>query len=115
MRRLIGLGTGCLVVLLVGISARADAAEGSILRKMRHVAANRPLTSIAAIQTCAPLVVGPLTNGAAVYTDHPDVSVEGVAIFGGYEDKTSHPREGAAAKRLVVRGFAIFGGVEVKN
>jgi len=44
-----------------------------------------------------------------------DVSVEGVAIFGGYEDKTSHPREGAAAKRLIVRGFAIFGGVEVKN
>ncbi len=44
-----------------------------------------------------------------------DVSVEGVALFGGYEDKTSHPREKEAAKRLIVRGFAIFGGVEVKN
>lgn len=44
-----------------------------------------------------------------------DVSVEGVAIFGGYEDKTSHPRGPEPAKRLIVRGFAIFGGVEVKN
>jgi predicted membrane protein len=44
-----------------------------------------------------------------------DVSVEGVAIFGGYEDKTSHPRGPEPAKRLVVRGFAIFGGVLVKN
>ena len=44
-----------------------------------------------------------------------DVSVEGVAIFGGYEDKTSHPRGPEPAKRLIVRGAAIFGGVEVKN
>ncbi len=44
-----------------------------------------------------------------------DVSVEGVAVFGGYEDKTSHPRAGEPAKRLIVRGFALFGGVEVKN
>jgi predicted membrane protein len=44
-----------------------------------------------------------------------DVSVEGVALFGGYEDKTSHPRETEAAQRLIVRGFAIFGGVVVKN
>ncbi|MBI4875679.1 MAG: hypothetical protein HY822_13680 [Acidobacteria bacterium] len=46
---------------------------------------------------------------------HWDVVVEGVAFFGGYEDKTQHPREGETAKRLIVRGFAIFGGVEVKN
>lgn len=44
-----------------------------------------------------------------------DVCFEGAAIFGGYEDKTSHPREGDASKRLVVRGLAVFGGVEVKN
>jgi predicted membrane protein len=44
-----------------------------------------------------------------------DLSVEGAAVFGGYEDKTSHPREGDATKRLVVRGLALFGGVEVKN
>ena len=44
-----------------------------------------------------------------------DVSVEGLALFGGYEDKTSHPRGPEPAKRLIVRGFAIFGGVEVKN
>lgn len=44
-----------------------------------------------------------------------DVSMEGVAILGGYEDKTSHPPAGDSAKRLVIRGFAVFGGVEVKN
>ena len=44
-----------------------------------------------------------------------DVAIEGVAIFGGYEDKTSHPREEQAPRRLIVRGFAILGGVEVKN
>ncbi|MGH9671792.1 MAG: LiaI-LiaF-like domain-containing protein [Bryobacteraceae bacterium] len=44
-------------------------------------------------------------------------SVEGIAIFGGYEDSTIQPKieEGAAIKRIVVRGFAVFGGVEVKN
>jgi predicted membrane protein len=45
-------------------------------------------------------------------------SVEGVAIFGGYEDSTVQPKvvEGAPAPPvLIVRGFAIFGGVEVKN
>lgn len=47
--------------------------------------------------------------------DNWELSVEGAAIFGGYEDKTSHPREGDASKRLVVRGLAVFGGVEVKN
>jgi len=45
------------------------------------------------------------------------VSVQGVGVFGGYSDETRHPRlaEGAAASELVVRGGAVFGGVEVRN
>jgi len=37
-----------------------------------------------------------------------------VPLLGGYEDKTRPPK-GAAAHTLVVRGFAIMGGIEVKN
>jgi hypothetical protein len=35
-------------------------------------------------------------------------------IMGGFEDKTRPPR-GAAAHTLVIRGFVLMGGVEVKN
>jgi hypothetical protein len=34
--------------------------------------------------------------------------------MGGVEDKT-RPPQGAMAHRLVLRGFAIMGGVEVRN
>jgi len=46
-----------------------------------------------------------------------EVNVQGVGVFGGYADETSHPRpvEAPAAKRLIVRGGAVFGGVEVRN
>ena len=37
-----------------------------------------------------------------------------VPLLGGVEDKT-HPPAGMTAHRLVLRGFAIMGGVEVKN
>ncbi len=49
--------------------------------------------------------------------DNWSVSFHGLPIFGGYVDKTRHPREDGPAKpkRLVVRGFAMFGGVEIKN
>jgi predicted membrane protein len=45
-----------------------------------------------------------------------DWSVSGrvVPILGGFEDKT-RPSPGATAHRLVVRGFAIMGGIEIKN
>jgi predicted membrane protein len=45
------------------------------------------------------------------------VNMEGVGIFGGYGDKTSHPLPvpGTSSKMLVIRGAAIFGGVEIKN
>jgi len=43
-------------------------------------------------------------------------SVEGVGIFGGFADNTLQPDpRNPMVKRLVVRGAAIFGGVDVKN
>jgi predicted membrane protein len=35
-------------------------------------------------------------------------------VLGGYDDKT-RPSQSAEAHRLVIRGFAIMGGIEVKN
>lgn len=45
------------------------------------------------------------------------VTVRGSGIFGGYEDKTAAPRTDEIGKRpmLVITGFAVFGGVTVKN
>ncbi len=45
------------------------------------------------------------------------VSVQGVGIFGAYEDKTRHfqPDPSRPTKTLIIRGVAIFGGIEVKN
>lgn len=42
------------------------------------------------------------------------VSSRVVPILGGFEDKT-RPQRGAAMHRLLIRGFAIMGGIEVKN
>jgi predicted membrane protein len=46
-----------------------------------------------------------------------DVTLQGTGLFGGYSDKTQHPRpeELPGARRLFVKGTAIFGGVEVKS
>lgn len=38
----------------------------------------------------------------------------GMALLGGFEDATSPPA-GGSTKQLVVKGFAIMGGVEIKN
>jgi predicted membrane protein len=45
------------------------------------------------------------------------VMAHGVPVFGGYSDETHQPSpaEAPSAKRLLVRGFAVFGGVVVKN
>jgi predicted membrane protein len=45
------------------------------------------------------------------------VSVQGTGMFGAYEDKTRHfqPDPSKPTKTLVIKGFAIFGGIEVKN
>jgi hypothetical protein len=42
------------------------------------------------------------------------VELRGVPILGGFEDNTRPPADGPT-QRLVVRGMAIMGGVEVKN
>jgi len=41
------------------------------------------------------------------------VESRGVALLGGFGDKTQGPLQGG--KRLVVTGMAIMGGVEIKN
>ncbi|MET0322912.1 MAG: DUF5668 domain-containing protein [Duganella sp.] len=41
------------------------------------------------------------------------VVMEGTAILGGYEEKTAPPT--GNTKRLIVRGYAILGGLEVRN
>ncbi|HEY3929844.1 MAG TPA: DUF5668 domain-containing protein [Candidatus Koribacter sp.] len=47
---------------------------------------------------------------------HWNVVSEGVGIFGGYQDSTRHAAPaGVAPKTFVVRGAAVFGGVEIKN
>jgi len=45
------------------------------------------------------------------------VVMRGIGVFGGYEDKTIPPRseDRATAPRLVIKGYAVFGGVSVQN
>jgi predicted membrane protein len=45
------------------------------------------------------------------------VTVTGAGIFGAYEDKTRHfqPDPTKPTKTLVVKGVAVFGGIEIKN
>jgi hypothetical protein len=44
------------------------------------------------------------------------VTSDGTGIFGGFSDETAHPGAGyPGVKRLIVKGEAVFGGVEVKN
>jgi predicted membrane protein len=45
------------------------------------------------------------------------VSLQGAGIFGAYEDKTRHfqPDPTKPTKTLVIKGVAMFGGIEVKN
>ena len=49
--------------------------------------------------------------------EHWLVVLQGTGIFGGYEDKTRHVQTDASkpTKTLVVRGVAVFGGIEIKN
>jgi predicted membrane protein len=49
--------------------------------------------------------------------DNWHVSLQGAGIFGAYEDKTRHyqPDPTKPTKTLIVKGVAMFGGIEVKN
>ena len=42
------------------------------------------------------------------------ISLQGVPILGGFEDKTRPPRSDTG-KRLVIKGYAIMGGAEISN
>lgn len=41
------------------------------------------------------------------------VEMEGTPILGGFDEKTAVPKD--RSKRLIVRGYAIMGGVEIRN
>ncbi|WP_229223666.1 LiaI-LiaF-like domain-containing protein [Duganella sp. sic0402] len=43
------------------------------------------------------------------------VIMEGTPIMGGFEEKTVPPVAGGTGKRLILRGYVIMGGVEVRN
>ena len=45
------------------------------------------------------------------------VSVQAAGIFGAYEDKTRHvqPDPSKPTKTLIIKGVALFGGIEIKN
>jgi len=45
------------------------------------------------------------------------VVARGQGIFGGYEDKTipPKPQEGVTPPKLVITGFAVFGGISIEN
>ncbi len=43
-----------------------------------------------------------------------NVQLEGFPILGGFEDKT-HPNPAQSDKRIIIRGTAIMGGIEVRN
>ena len=49
-----------------------------------------------------------------IVPDTWSVRVEVTPFMGGIEDKTQ-ARPGPSAPRLVVRGFVMMGGVEIKN
>ena len=56
-------------------------------------------------------------GGEIIVPEHWFVAMHGVGIFGGYTDKSRHfqPDPTKPTKTLVVKGVAMFGGVEVKN
>lgn len=68
----------------------------------------------AAIQNEAVLNVFAFWGGITLKCP-PDwnVVIQGTPIMGGFEEKTA--RAPASSKKLVVRGYAIMGGVEVRN
>lgn len=66
-----------------------------------------------------PAVIDAFAFWGGVEIKVPDdwtVVVKGIPLLGGYEDNTRNSSEGSEVEqRLVVKGFAIMGGVEIKN
>ena len=44
-----------------------------------------------------------------------NVVIEGFPLFGGYSDETTHPNPASEAPQLIIKGSAVFGGVNIKN
>lgn len=44
-----------------------------------------------------------------------NVVIEGFPLFGGYSDETTHPNPATDAPQLIIKGSAVFGGVNIKN
>lgn len=62
--------------------------------------------------------INAMFGGVEIFVpDHWKVLMNGMGIFGGFEDKTTPPRvvEGTPIPELVVTGYAIFGGASVRN
>ena len=65
----------------------------------------------------SPAVIDVFTMWGGIQLKVPEdwsVSVETRAILGGVVDKTRPPK-GGSEKRLVLKGYAVMGGVEVRN
>jgi hypothetical protein len=66
----------------------------------------------------AELEINAIFGGAEIKVPESwEVVMRGTGVFGGFGDETAHPDPAAYPnpKRLIVKGAAIFGGVELKN
>lgn len=64
----------------------------------------------------AELEINSIFGGAEIKVpDNWEVMIKGVGFCGAFADSTEHPDPDLRPKRLVVKGAAVFGGVEVKN
>jgi predicted membrane protein len=56
-------------------------------------------------------------GGEIIVPEHWLVSIQGTAIFGGYEDKARHIQTDPSqpTKTLILKGHVIFGGISIKN
>ena len=64
----------------------------------------------------SPAVINIFTMWGGVDVKVPNdwsVEVQGMPLLGGFDDKTFHPQN--SSKRLLVKGLAIMGGVEILN
>jgi hypothetical protein len=43
------------------------------------------------------------------------VDIHGSPIFGSYSDETIHHDVASPGPRLIIEGFAMFGGITIKN
>jgi hypothetical protein len=104
---------------VMGGSRRASSAPdfqgGSLLAVMGGVEVDLRSAGIASGE--AVLEAFTLWGGIEIAVPHEwEVESRGVALLGGFEDKTRAREPGAPNRpRLVVTGLAVMGGVEIKN